>query len=742
MLKLFYKTLLVSLLSGSLLMLDFSYKGASLQVNSVRAETLKTEGVGGDSMMATLTMTAVGLLASRLYRYKMTTDIMLAAAGGAAFIAGDILAVFKNKDVMKDLETEIMRDDKGKIDQKQIETLEKLKKSYMAAKDTANTKKMLQMAAAAAFAAAGIAAYMMTATEETQQAQCLLGLQNAASTAYATDKAVCTTLHAEYQACTPTCTGPQAAACLAACTASFQVPATTCDTVTAACKAKISSDMSLMTNYITARETPSPSATGLSTTTSLASTISSTFPATSGTCTAPYGSAEAAAEAAGVCPAKTSVDIQDASGGSSATLFAQFDQFPVIQRIIFPKENRTKIANVYENKSFMEKTLNFFIPEVRADLFSPMGIASSLAIKFILATNVSLATTLDLNLLIPKRRAIAWGVLAGLTYAASSATDSEIGKIQSNIDKIDAILNSMYALANGVTTANGISSSNATIDKTVVQNKNLAINANAGTDVDLKANGGGTLPCITGDNPDKCPSFSGKLNAQADVKAMPDIVQQQVGSISKLTDGINGASKISASTLSQAQSLAGQSNALRAEFARQQKAVQEKLKLSGSKVDLAKDSAKLDADIRAVVQKELDSRKMSASDMLASFSGGKGGFGSSSSSAVATDANKNTKGSKKGVGGAGALGAGTIAIPAATAISSKIDGDAELNASLLKDKKDAEDAMNAQAAKTATNMDDYALKNDITQDKESSIFELISNRYQKSGYQRLFKRVK
>ena len=156
MLKLFYKTFLISVLSGSLLLMDFSYKGFLL--STAQAESVKTEKINDKDLMGTLTMTAVGVLAKRLYAYKPTTDILLAAAGGAIFLGGEVLAFVKLKDVMKGMEEQITRDKNGNVNKEQIESIERLKKSYEEAKKTANTKKMLQMAAAAAFAAAGVTA--------------------------------------------------------------------------------------------------------------------------------------------------------------------------------------------------------------------------------------------------------------------------------------------------------------------------------------------------------------------------------------------------------------------------------------------------------------------------------------------------------------------------------------------------------------------------------------------------------
>ncbi|MGZ3808121.1 MAG: hypothetical protein ACXVCE_08545, partial [Bacteriovorax sp.] len=101
MLKFLYKTLFVTILSTSLLLLDFSHKELLINVNSTQAETLKTDAIDDSNMMASLVMTGVGLLAEKLYSAKKTTDIMLAAAGGAIFIAGDIMAVLKNRKTIK-----------------------------------------------------------------------------------------------------------------------------------------------------------------------------------------------------------------------------------------------------------------------------------------------------------------------------------------------------------------------------------------------------------------------------------------------------------------------------------------------------------------------------------------------------------------------------------------------------------------------------------------------------------------
>jgi hypothetical protein len=692
MLKYLYKTLLVSFLCGSLLLLDFSYKGNGSFISSAQAETVKTEGIKDGDLMSTLTMTSVGLIASRLYSYKMTTDTMIAAAGGALFIAGEILAFMKLKKVMKDMETEITRDKNGNIDQKQIETLEKLKQSYVEAKGTATTKKNLQMAAAAAFAAAAVAAIVLKSSETLAFEGCQAALTSAGTS--------CPTASSAAAAAT---------AALKSMQAGREAPAPS--------MANKTTETAGLASLTTAQA-------ALATELGVSATAYAVCP---GTCQEQL--AAACTAAVGTIQVCTSVATTVQMTGSYG-VFGVIGYHPIMPVKQIVAQNSSQ--NVFANLS------KFFISDAHADLFSPMGIASSLAIKFLLATNASLGTTIDTFLFTPMKRAMAWGVLSGLTFGASSATDGQIQKIESNIQKIDAIINQMRSYQNGVANSQSPNVQNAKVDKTIVQNKALGLNTNNEQDLDLKANGI-NMPCITGDKSDKCPSFSNQLSSQADFKTMPDSMQSQLGTISKLTDGINGSSKITSTTFGDAKALAGQANAIAADMAKKQKELQAKLKASGSDLDLAKEKAKLEATIRDVVQKELDKNKMSAGEMLASFGGGSNGLGSSSgSAAVATDANKNAKDAKNSKKGSG-FAIPVVGLPAATlprmddkSMADSLKADA--------DKAAAEAALTADAK--ASSIDDYELKNDITKDKDSSIFELISNRYQKSGYPRLFKRIK
>ena len=118
------RSFFIAILCGSLLFLDFSSRG--VEIKNTYAEEISDSNLG-----ATLTMAATGLVASRLYTYpKLTPDMIAAAVGGGAFIAGEIAAYLQFKDQLKDFEDDLVRNEKGNLDEKQIESLEKLLQSY------------------------------------------------------------------------------------------------------------------------------------------------------------------------------------------------------------------------------------------------------------------------------------------------------------------------------------------------------------------------------------------------------------------------------------------------------------------------------------------------------------------------------------------------------------------------------------------------------------------------------------
>lgn len=689
MLKFIYKMMIISLLSGSLMLMDFSYKG--IQIQSVQAETLKTEGAKDGDLMATITMTSIGLLTQRLYMCKMTTDMMIAAAGGALFIAGEILATLKLKKVMKDLETEITRTKDGKLDQKQVEALEKLKKSYEEAKNTANTKKMLQQAAAAAFAAAAVAAYMQVAQEK---------------------------------------------AAMVACKAAMTTAGTTCLNLSPMTTA----NAGVLASLFGTREIPKPSNAGMTAQTTLeasekaAETATSTTATTlatsySATCATVYGAwacpfatacAAAPAEVAAACAPITPI-LKVTSGVCPAAL-SVYNNFSTPSRYY---------ANVYGPKLFIVGILSRMLGEnARAEMFSPLGIMSSGVISILMATNASLGPTIDSYLLTPMNRAIIWGVLGGLTFAASSATDNQIAKMDSNIQKIDNILRAMNGLAGGSEAVNP-NISKPTVK--AVQAADMKINAlnGANEDIDMSGLPGGKMPCFTGEKKE-CDSMEDKLEKDEGFIAMNAPSQSMIRNIMHTANGYNGRARISAATLNDTAKLVGSAQAINTALAKAKMKFNDENKDKKSVEQREKDLA---SSIEKSVKAQLKKSGMTSNQLASAMYGGSIS-GSSSGSAAVSDAAKDSKKDAK----LNAVGAIDIGAPAAVVAPSDLGIAKDEAPQELSDEE--KNAALATASANAPTIDDYDLKNDISKDKDTSIFELISNRYQKSGYQRLFKRVK
>jgi hypothetical protein len=682
MLKSLYKITLVWVLSLSLFNLSITNAmgGTNSSSSYQNSETLNTGGGDDTNLMATLTMVAVGLLAAKFITCKNTIDMYLVLAGGVALIAGDIYAYIALKDSLKTIETQIKRNEEGKLEQNQIESLKQLEASYEDAKKIAKVKKDLQTAAAIAFGAATAAALVLSIGEETAQTACTTALTAA--------------------------NGCLTSAALAA----------------AANAALVS--------VKTIRLTPKPSTAGMTAATTAETTFATALTTAetgfgvslgvyTAACAVPY-------TAAAACPiepfcAAAVADVPLACGAVIPLLKANEGMCTALS-IADNKSSKSKDSyyafSALQSKlkllSMMQQVL-IKKSEASSDIFSTMGITATAAVVFLVAVSKSLSATIDSFLLSPMNRAMAWGVMTGVTASSISATQRVIDKAQQDIDAIEQTINSMNNLG-GTGTTNG-TVTNPTLNSGFNQ-QSYTIKGNG--DIPLNTGNGGTFPCETGDNSKNCQPLSSLVNTNVALANMPPIVQAQFGNAMKVADGLNGKSSISGSTMSAARSMAGSSNAISDEIKKKKKELQSLLDKNGKNINLDKMEADFKDSINKAVLKELKNSGKSAAGMLASFGGGY--------SKSATDAKPEgtAKSSKK------AAVAPVIAIPSMPDYSDK--------SGLDKDNKKGEvaAAVDPNAKSTAT-MDDYELKNDITKDKDTSIFDLISNRYQRSGYQRLFK---
>ncbi len=733
MLKLLYKTLLVSVLSGSLLLLDFSYKGA--MIDSAMAESVKTEKITDKDLMGTLTMTVVGVLAKRMYTYKPTVDIMLAAAGGAIFLAGEVLAFIGLKDVLKGMEEQITRDKAGNVNKEQIESIERLKKTYEEAKKTANQKKMLQMAAAAAFAAAAVAAYTMAAGDLAALTTCTAGI----GTGLGLSKAVAAI-------CQGYASNPASAAKAPPCYAEL-----------AACTASITTYQQTVMSYEMGRQSVGPSVPLLTKAVATEAALGvqlNTIPVVCLT------DSKIMAIPVKACTPLVPNNIKGESSGLmvvEANAAVTYKALPAIYKKMFANEKEfielakkgQSNAPTKSSDGMLSKITDFLFPQAHAALFSAMGIASSLAISYILATSATIGPAIDMYMLIPQHRAIVWGILSALTFAATTSTNNVIAQIESNIKKIDEILKSMYSMADGATgtnlAANTLPPTASPTQSTLKPAINTAANAVNYEAIDLSNGVNGTLPCGTGEEGQKCKPFEEVVKDLPSYEGLNAESQLQLSSIMKTASGMSGTSNISAATLSNASKLAAQSNALKSAMDKAKAASAASLKKAGSNLNLDAESKKLSDQMEKAINDNLKKSNIDAAGMVANMSGGRFNSGSataSSNNSASEAAAKKAEAEALAAALARAKGAaGANAINLNSGTSDKMElgltgvdngSDGKMSASELA-------AYNEASKKAVGNIDEYDIKNDISKDTGANIFELISNRYQQSGYPRLFK---
>lgn len=714
MLKYFYKTFLVAILCGSLLMLDFSVRNYNLifgmQTARAASQSVSTGGADDGGMAATLEMAAIGLVASRLWKYgKLTPDVMVAAAGGAAFVAGEILAYLKLKEAKKKIETAIQTGKNGDITDEQRQNIIRLIQMYQAAKETAETKKNLQLAAAAAFAAAGVMAYFYTAADWMTIYQCQVALTGGAQTV----------LNATAVECAALTAGTYTAAQGAACWANYN-----------ACQAKLATTVATYNSFLASRVPPEPTLSQLPAVTAAGATFQADYAATNAACTGYTSGVSGAISPCGPVPVKLGLNMTGASAPIPTAYSPNYlnnKKYFDVNDLFKPEIKKDTYAINSNNNAFSNFINKYLISNAKADLFTPMGIASSAAIALVMAFSSTIATAVDLNILVPQRRGIIWGVMAAGAYAASSATSSAIEQIQGDIDKLNNLLNTINSQSSGNNASAAVVQNSSTTGSNLQTNTAISINS-AQEDVDISEGGKYKLPCLTGDGANgKCDSVSSQLNNAEVLSAIPEGMKTNVLNIGKMADGLSNTSKISGSTLASANSVAASANALKAALNKQKLETQKILKDNGSSVDLNKESKDAEDALNKSFNDNLKNSKSKLSDIYASL--GSNFTSGAASNALGTDAKK------------GSASAVKTTVPVATG-SFGSGAKVKMVETKLDEDKNAANAVAASENKDASaTMDDYEIKNDITTDKSTNIFDVISTRYQKSGYPRLFKRI-
>jgi hypothetical protein len=308
----------------------------------------------------------------------------------------------------------------------------------------------------------------------------------------------------------------------------------------------------------------------------------------------------------------------------------------------------------------------------------------------------------------PLRRGIVWGVLAGLAYMAMSSTQGEIDKIDEQIKKIDEIIAAMETNGSGNASGNSNPTSSALFSKTN--------NTPLSKDLFTTSNKDGiNNPCVIGGGSGNCPSVKSAI-ANSDPTQSNDPSLQAVGlGVGTLADKIQGKPGITNGALESANGVLGSANLVKKAIAKTKASINDQLRKMGqTPIDFKKEEAQLTKQLLNTTENAM--RKSGGS-----FGGGMGSGGDTSS--AGDKANGKEDGSL---------------IYAKNKPSPLSSGSAPRSRGL--DFKEDRSGLQtgAEVTNPGTMNDNYKLnKAEISTDPAASIFNVISERYFKSGYPKL-----
>lgn len=680
-------------------------------------ETVEGKDLKSESWAATLAMVAIGLVTSRLVSCKMTADMGLAAAGGVAFIAGEITAFLKLKKALKGFKVEIdYLAGKEKFDA-QRQALLKIREGYVKALEAAEMKKKLQIASAVAFMAAATAAGIGGANESAGLVSC-----NTASTTAIGE-----------------CKAAQAPLCKSHGNCFF--PFVSGALMGGAAQTKIA------IGHV-ARRIP-----GLSS--AMQARLTAEDSANVGSLSTAASQCPVFSQALAAC--STFLGIRQMNTGACA--------IPLTGAVNNKMQFRTIEDLKKTNPSYWNRFLNIIIPEAKAIDLGVIGIAASLAINYVLATSTTIAGYIDGFLHESFNRMKVWIALAGLAYMTSNKTQEVITQLEGYIAKIDGVLAGYEEQKLGKDIASGhkpqqpvsnfsenkkneviklpggkkseVSSISTNTESTNSTSSNNSNNSN-NSDYHI----GEKTPCLAGEKAGKCNSFSDMITSSGSFSKLDPKMQQQFQNIAKTMDKLSGTDTITSGTLADLNSIAKNSatnlNTLKEDLIKKYKIPKDELK------DLDKNKNEL----LDVVNKELKKQNTTAQKMYASFSDvNPAGFNSSKGE----KSNNSGKAELASLGNMEQLGLGqNNALNGLFSGSNQLKNKEEIDhAAAQSEVKVEEDEKKVDADEIheiAGQFGDDELIDlskmggnlDINKDDKTSLFQVISNRYQKSGYGRLF----
>ena len=687
MLKHFYKSFIVSIICGSLSIFQpatlFAAGTNTTDSQGVitNTQTKKLDKVSDNDMLASLAMLSGGFIAGRMISvYKpMTNDVLVAGAAGVAFIAGEILSNMKFKGTIDEMTIEVTKKSDHSVNEEQIKRLQDLKKSYEEAKKTTNTKKTLQLAAAAGFGIAAAMAGYMAYTEYTAMQMCINGI------AVATKATV-------------SC--PDVAAAAVTAGVSTVAIKSNCAVCASTHLAEISREF---TTINLARTSPGNSLVERSKIVPLQAKLTAHLPmACQGYALIPL--TQVAVKSA-LLPCNAALKIQSVNQIAGLPVAVAQNDKP-LKNLIYPKVDPyyAQMQSInYEDKNVMTAFMNFIVPKAEASWLPLLGLSAGVAASFAFATTAA-ANTVDLMMFVPFNRAIAFGAFAGVSFLASQSSANVIEKLDENIKKIDDILNNLARNAAGVKAQN--------IKQQTVQIKTL--NPNKYEEIQFSKNGSVKTSCMQNNSSENCKPVTEELRAMPGFATLPESFRDLASQTTGLADKLSGSTGLSGSTLAAADALGKKQKAI-SNLLSGREAAYEKL---NDKVNFNKEQGKFLNNMKAAIRKGLGQSGTTASGLMSSI-GGSPITGTDNLNKVAPTA--------------------TI-VPAGNVVdmSAKGEGKEEDESLKLSFDEAPQAAVDMSGSVSASAAPEYQIdSNEINGENGPSIFEVISGRYIKSGYPKL-----
>jgi hypothetical protein len=377
-------------------------------------------------------------------------------------------------------------------------------------------------------------------------------------------------------------------------------------------------------------------------------------------------------------------------------------------------------------KNYFDILADIMFSTAHAGMLSAMGVSKDAVITFIKNQAPIFADALDTQLSAPVWRSIAWKALADLVLSTLDSTDKMLGLINADLQQIQQIIDSLSAqLAAGA-------AGRAIYDTS----KNFEVAGHTFA----------ALPCIIGDKTGNCKSLSEALKNSPGFLQLPLEVQALALKATSAGNGIAGATSFTIGALANIGSLNKAAGAIRADLYKRQQNLQKILSRDGLKIDMNKEASKFAATLTGITKTGLKASNMSASQMHALMGGG-----DSSLSKLSGKTDLNNSGKSKGnsndraVSGSknsGASGSSGDGQNSGAQDGKGADGltDAERAAKLAAEAQ-AQALAQAQAKKASGTMGSANQGDTVHDDNGYTLFEVITNRYQKSAYPRLFKKI-